>query len=176
MRTGVWRQCSSCCSGIIAPFSESQYTNTKSVYWILPDTDRLMPVHSPALCQYTLQRYASTLSSVMPVHSPAFELQLNVRFTEMTLNNKILFRWYNVVHVLVREELRDTLVFPTRENVEHRTQRACSFTTWSECNISGLSILLGGRNTAAGSLAISGRTVSTCLLTARWKSVLHSGQ
>jgi len=60
----------------------------------------------------------------MPVHSPAFELQLNVRFTEILLNNKIMFRWYSVVHMLVHEELRDIFVFPTLEDAEY-----CSHTT-----------------------------------------------
>jgi hypothetical protein len=107
----------------------------------------------------------------MTVHSPAFEFQLNVRFTEMSLNNKIFFRWYNAVHVLVHEELRDILEFSIRENAEH-----CSHTTWSECNISGLAILLRGWNTASGSLEISGCTVSNCLLTVGWKSLGHYGQ
>jgi hypothetical protein len=86
--------------------------------------------------QFVLQRNSSVLFRIaeyqpeecslnftghgeMRVHSPAFELQLNVRFTEMSLNNKILFRLYNVVHVLVHEELRDILVFPIRQNAEH---------------------------------------------------------
>jgi hypothetical protein len=100
----------------------------------------------------------------MTVHSPAFELQLNVTSTEMLLNNKILFRWYSIVHVLVHEELRDILVLPIRENKEH-----------CECSISGLAILLRGWNAAAGSLAISGCTVSTCLLTVKYKLLGHCG-
>jgi len=45
--------------------------------------------------------------------------------------------------------LQDVFVFPTRECGEHCMQRACIYTTCSEC-ISDLAILLRGRNFASG--------------------------
>lgn len=100
----------------------------------------------------------------MPVHSPEFVFQLNVIFTHMTVSDNILFRWYNVVHLLVPEKLRDFLVFPIQKNSYRCTQRASSHTTWSGCNISGLAIFLRGQNIAAGSLVISSCLVSSCFL------------
>jgi len=59
----------------------------------------------------------------------SFRITVEREVNEMILNNKTLFRLCSVVHVLVREELRDILVFSIRENAEHGTQRARSLAT-----------------------------------------------
>ena len=91
--------------------------------WNTSDVFRIAE-YQPEQCLLDFTRHRE-----MTVHSPAFELRLNVRFTEMSLNNKMLFRLYSVIHVLVHEELRDILVFPILENAEQCPQRACSHTT-----------------------------------------------
>jgi hypothetical protein len=72
---------------------------------------------------------------------PGVRIEPNVMFMKASMK-KALFKWHGAVHVRVREELRDVFVFPTRECGEHCMQRACIYTTCSECNISDLAILL----------------------------------
>ena len=75
----------------------------------------------------------------IPIDFPAFVLQPSVALMKASM-----FVWYTAVHVRVREELQDVIVFPTRQCAEHCMQRACIHITCSECNISDLAILLKG--------------------------------
>jgi hypothetical protein len=59
-------------------------------------------------------------------HLPTFVLQLRVRLMKTSMGTKILFRWYNIIHVLLREKLQGALMFHKWEFWEDCMQRACT--------------------------------------------------